>query len=117
MLRLLVLTSVGLTLFAAVVGYQPRVEPARSRAAEALAVRAPTPAAVGLPRDGLLLGPGELAQPGAIRTLPGQTGSAAPLNVRTRDVDLSARIQTDRLADGGDQYAYLVLRSVNAASY
>jgi hypothetical protein len=50
---------------------------------------------------------------GLIRTPSGAVRGVALLGVIARDVDLRTRIVTDRPADGGDQFVYLVIRRVD----
>jgi hypothetical protein len=53
---------------------------------------------------------------GTIRTPPGEGRAATLSAVNVRDVDLRVRIETDRLPEGGDQFAFLTVRRVDDAT-
>ena len=48
--------------------------------------------------------------------IAGQTRAASLLSVSVRDVDIRARIRTDKAAVGGNQYAWLVARQVEVGT-
>jgi hypothetical protein len=53
---------------------------------------------------------------GLIRTPSGAARAATLLGVNARDVDVRTRIVTDRAADTGDQFAFVVIRRIDEAT-
>ena len=53
---------------------------------------------------------------GTIRTPSGEGRAATLTDINVRDVDLRVRIETDRPAEGGNQYVFLIIRRIDDAT-